>query len=87
MTHAEFIAALDAKFVGQYTFELEPGRKYTRVVATPVSGSGRSSYCFLDADGNVYKSAGWKGPAKGIRANLKTLNMDKVDAYGSWLYR
>lgn len=86
MTHQEFIDALNAKFIGEYTFSLMPGKKYARVVSHPVMGSGASAYCFLDAEGNVYKCGSWKAPAKGVRANLKTLDMEKVDAYGSWLY-
>ena len=84
MTLAEFIAALNAKFAGRYAFEIMPGRKFTRVVQ--VAYGQRSSYAFVDGEGNVYKSAGWKAPAKGVRANLATLDMARVDEYGSWLY-
>lgn len=93
MALTEFIAALNAKFSNvdpksamAYTFEVEAGRKFNRVVQTPRMG-GRSVFCFVDNDGNVYKPAGWKAPAKGIRATLATLDMSRVDAYGSWLYR
>ena len=85
MTFAEFIAALNAKFAGRYSFDVMPGVKYNRVVQ--MSTGQRSSYAFVDNDGNVYKSAGWKAPAKGVRANLATLDMANVDEYGSWLYR
>lgn len=86
LTHQGFIAALNRKFGGQYMFSLMPGRKYDRVVRESVAGMSRSAYCFLDADGNVYKAASWKAPAKGIRANLKTLDTNGVDQFGSWLY-
>ena len=37
------------------------GRKYLRVVRTD---AGRSVYCFIEkATGNIWKAAGWKGPA------------------------
>lgn len=87
MTTQEFIAALNEKFssVG-YTFLVErPGVKYTRIVQTATAH--RSVYCFVDAEGNIYKSAGWKTPAKGIRSTLATVDITKVDPYGAWLYR
>ena len=87
MTSQEFIDALNQKFNGEgYSFSLDkPGAKNTRVVMTR-SGS-RAVYCFLDAEGNIYKAAGWKAPAKGIRGNLATLDMNTVDPFGSWLYK
>jgi hypothetical protein len=89
MTTQQFVDALNEKFsslgLGR-TYSIErPGVKYTRIVET--GASQRSVYCFVDADGNIYKSASWKAPAKGVRATLATVNMDNVDPYGSWLYR
>jgi hypothetical protein len=86
MTNTEFIAALNQKFNGMgYTFSLDkPGAKFTRLVAT--RSCSRSVYCFLDAAGNIYKAAGWKAPAKGVRSTLATVDMNGVDAFGSWLY-
>jgi hypothetical protein len=63
------------------TFEATKGRKYIKIV-----GSDGGVHCFIDGDGNIYKPAGWAKPAKGIRANLKTLDLNKVDHYGGWLY-
>lgn len=86
MTLQEFIDALNAKFnsIG-YTFLVErPGVKYTRIVRT---STDRSVFCFVDAAGNIYKAAGWKAPAKGVRSTLATVNIANVDPYGSWLYR
>jgi hypothetical protein len=87
MTVQEFVATLNFKFaVHGYTFLIEkPGVKYTRVIQTATAH--RSVYCFIDADGNIYKSASWKAPAKGIRSTLATVDIAKVDPYGSWLYR
>jgi hypothetical protein len=87
MTRQEFIDALNQKFYGRnYSFSLDkPGGKFTRLV---ISHPGsRATYCFLDAEGNIYRPASWKGPAKGIRSTLATVDMSKVDSYGSWLYR
>lgn len=80
MTLDAYVAALNEKFGGGFE-TCTPGPRYTRVVR---SGS---AVCFVDGEGNIYKPASWKTPAKGVRANLATLNMDKVDEYGGWLYR
>jgi hypothetical protein len=90
-----FIAALNAKFntidgtTTGYVFSIDrPGIKFTRIVQRGVNGGlSRSVYCFVDADGNIYKAAGWKAPAKGVRSTLATVDVSKVDPYGSWLYR
>jgi len=46
----------------------EPGRKYIKLVVA--SGGQRSVYCFLDMEGNIYKAATWKAPAKYIRGSV-----------------
>lgn len=46
----------------------EPGRKYIKLVVA--SGGQRSVYCFLDMEGNIYKAATWKAPAKHIRGSV-----------------
>ena len=46
----------------------EPGRKYIKLVVA--SGVSRSVYCFLDMDGNIYKAATWKAPAKHVRGSV-----------------
>jgi len=63
--------------------EVMPGMKYHRVVVgdrlvvdTHSGKAGdivnRSAYCFIDGrDGSIYKCAGWKAPAKGIRGNIR----------------
>ena len=79
MTIAEFIAALNQKFEGA-VFSSSRGQRYTKILC------GDSVYCFIDANGNIYKAASWKAAAKGIRGTLAGLDMNKVDRYGSWLY-
>lgn len=89
-----FVAALNSKFntmeghVYGYRFSVErPGVKYTRIVRQDNRPeSGRSVFCFVDTDGNILKAAGWKTPAKGVRSTLATVDIAKVDPYGSWLY-
>ena len=80
MTIAEFVSALSQKFEGA-VFSVSAGRRYTRILI------GDSVYCFIDADGNIYKAASWKAASKGIRSTLAAVDMNSVDRYGSWLYR
>jgi hypothetical protein len=81
MTITEFVAALNQKFTDTH-FELGArGSRYTRVL------NRDSVYCFIDADGNIYKAASWKAAAKGVRSTLASVDMSQVDRYGSWLYR
>jgi hypothetical protein len=74
----EIKIASDAEYAGHKytlpapTFSIERGKKYIRIVRTFLNS--RSVHCFLDVDGNIYKAAGWKVPAKGIRGNI---NNDK----------
>lgn len=69
-------------------FTVEEARKYFKVIMS-TSGS-KSVHAFVDRDGNVYKAANWKSPAKGIRYNLLT---DPETCYrraewaGGYLYR
>lgn len=46
------------------------GKRYARVYDT-ANGGGRSVYCFVElATGLIYKSAGWKCPAKHARGTI-----------------
>lgn len=57
-------------------YSAERGQKYIRIVGQRRDSSnlpvqyGRSVYCFLDYQGNIYKAAGWKAPAKHIRGSI-----------------
>jgi hypothetical protein len=83
---AQIVYIIDMTISQFMTFLVErPGVKYTRIVQTATAH--RSVYCFVDAEGNIYKSAGWKAPAKGVRSTLATVDIANVDPYGSWLYR
>jgi hypothetical protein len=58
---------------GSFDIVFEPGQKYMRVVAVTGQGVSRSSHSFLDAAGNIWKSASWKAPAKNfIRGSIVT---------------
>lgn len=69
----------------------EKGSKYIRVVMN--KWGNKSAHAFLDYQGNVYKAASWKTPAKnGIRFNLldelsfKEM-LSKLTWTGSYLYK
>jgi len=73
-----------------YNFYHEPGKKYHKVIMS-VDGQ-RSVYCFIDKKtGEVYKSASWKSPAKGVRYDLRIIEqrewlLQNADWAGSCLY-
>jgi len=46
----------------------EPGRKYIKIVEETYGQ--RSVYCFIDQNGNIYKAASWKAPAKHVRGSV-----------------
>ena len=75
--------------VDEYTYV--KGKKYAKIIH--VSHGQRSAHAFVDLNtGDVYKSASWKAPAKGVRYNL----MDeksceqmyrRADWAGGYLYK
>jgi hypothetical protein len=60
-----------------YTLDNKKSAKYHRIVMHYSSGGG-SVHAFVDANGLVYKSAGWTAPAKGARYDL--LNDESFEA-------
>ena len=75
-----------------YEFYPETGRKYHKIVMQDIRG-GRSVHCFIDKQtGEVYKSASWKAPAKGVRYDLRIIEqrewlLANADWAGGYLYR
>jgi len=75
----------------EHEYYLESGRKYYKLIHK--DGISRSVHCFIDKNnGNVYKSASWKSPAKGVRYNLlddnsRELCYSKCDPFGGYLYQ
>ncbi len=73
-----------------YEFVIEEGKKYYKVIM--IANGSRSVHCFVDKQtGDVYKSASWKSPAKGIRYNLlDAVSREKcyrsLDWAGRYLY-
>lgn len=54
-----------------HEFYIESGRKYHKLIHRTTDNGSQSVHCFVDKKtGEVYKSASWKAPAKGVRYNL-----------------
>ena len=76
---------------GVDNFVYEKGRKYAKIIHITSAGN-RSAHAFVDMKtGDVYKSASWKSPAKGVRYNLvdeksRTEMYQRADFAGSYLY-
>lgn len=73
-----------------YDFTFESGKKYHKVIMN--ANGSRSVHCFIDKKtGEVYKSASWKSPAKGVRYDLRIIEqrewlLENADWAGSYLY-
>ena len=71
---------------GRYNFKMELGRKYWKI------HDGNGVHAFVDKNnGNVFKPASWRSPAKGVRYNLLDENsrlsiLSEADWAGSYLY-
>jgi hypothetical protein len=72
-------------------YQVETGKKYHKVVMIDGGGS-QTVHCFVDKQtGQVYKSASWKAPAKGVRYDLRLIAdreylLENADWSGSYLY-
>jgi hypothetical protein len=80
-------------------FSVMPGKVKSRIVISSPDGSHRSSYAFVDAEGNIYKAAGWSASAKGVRSTVSSVLLNEVPFFNavrggfddvaystSWLY-
>ena len=76
--------------ISDYDFYHEPGRKYHKIIMN--ANGSRSVHAFVDKKtGEVYKSASWKSPAKGVRYDLRIIEqrewlLNNADWAGSYLY-
>ena len=72
-------------------YVIETGKKYHKVIFVDGGGS-RSVHCFIDKQtGQMYKSASWKSPAKGVRYDLRVITdreyvLANCDWSGGYLY-
>lgn len=85
----DFVAAVQAHIADHYErtlptlfdrgwipqIKLQPGVKYIRVVSEDQPSKGRSVYCFLDKQGNIYKAESWAKPAKHVRGSIFDENL------------
>jgi hypothetical protein len=87
--HVTAIAKLK-QGICDYEFYPETGRKYHKVIMN--AAGSRSVHCFIDKKtGEVYKSASWKAPAKGVRYDLRLIKdrewlLENADWSGGYLY-
>ncbi len=51
------------------TYEMHEGKKFVKIVEVG-QGGFRCVHCFVDFEGNIYKPACFKRPAKHIRGNI-----------------
>ena len=79
-----------------YEFIIESGRKYHKVIMVidngPNCSPSRSVHAFIEKKtGQIYKSASWKSPAKGVRYDLRIIEqrewlLENADWSGGYLY-
>lgn len=79
------------KSAAEYNLGWKKGRKFYHVWhgkegTKEGDRDSRSSYCWIDIEGNIYKSATWKMPASGIRGTIYTVDPTKVPSDTAWLY-
>lgn len=75
-----------------HEFYIESGRKYHKIIHRTTDNGSQSVHAFVDKKtGDVYKSASWKAPAKGVRYNLLDESSreecySRADWAGGYLY-
>jgi hypothetical protein len=73
-----------------YDYIIESGSKYHKIIMN--ANGSRSVHAFVDKKtGEVYKSASWKAPAKGVRYDLRIIEqrewlLENADWASSYLY-
>ena len=86
--HTEQIENLE-RGISDYNFVTESGRKYYKIIMV---NNQRSVHAFVDKrTGEVYKPAGWQGPAKHVRYDLRIIKdreyvLENCDWAGGYLY-
>jgi len=76
-----------------YEYIIESGHKYHKIIMVDDSvRKNRSVHAFVDKKtGEVYKSASWKAPAKGVRYDLRLIEqrewlLENADWASGYLY-
>jgi hypothetical protein len=73
-----------------YDFYHESGKKYHKIIMN--AHGSKSVHAFVDKKtGEVYKSASWKAPAKGVRYDMRIIEqrewlLQNADWAGGYLY-
>ena len=76
--------------ISDYEFIIDSGRKYHKIIMN--AAGQRSVHAFVDKKtGEIYKSASWKSPAKGVRYDLRIIEqrewvLSNADWASSYLY-
>jgi hypothetical protein len=71
-----------------YIFTIEGLNKMDRIVIKSRKYSGASVHAFIcKTTGGVYKAAGYKAPAKGVRFTSLFDAADASDPHGGYLYK
>ena len=98
----DLVDALEANYDRRYPnssdpvrFTIQAGRKYWKIMGYEEEGDRRRTqgvHAFIDKKtGQVYKPASWKGPAKGVRYDLRIIRereacLMNADWAGGYLY-
>lgn len=88
-TPAEWYAdCLNEKFGDKYTFSVNKGRVYDKIVKEWNFNGDKSIHCFIGkTSGDVYMAAGWNAPAKEVRYTDMEQALKNADPFGSYLYK
>lgn len=71
------------KFFDHTQISSEIGKKYIKIIKTEY-GNQRSVYFFLDMEGNIFKAASWKAPAKHKRGSIFDENYGWGKSFGPY---
>jgi hypothetical protein len=93
----QFVQQMNEKFpiknAWDRQYKVVAGRRYDKVVTFSAANPlGMAAEAFIDPEnGDMFKPAGWSGPAKGVRYNLVRQGVaavvGKADNLGGYLYR
>ena len=92
-THEYHVRRIDELKAGDCSidYQVETGKKYHKLILVD-SSANRSVHAFIDKQtGEVYKSASWKAPVKGVRYDLRLIAdreylLQNADWSGGYLY-
>jgi len=79
--------------IGVDEYIYNKGKKYAKIIHLAGPSKQRSAHAFVDlTNGDVYKSASWQSPAKGVRYNLlddssREQMYQRADWAGGYLYK